>query len=234
MLRVENLSVQHGAFRALFDVSLSVPDQAIVSIVGANGAGKTTLLNAISGLLRPSSGHVWFDDLELTSMRGHRIARQGIVQVPEGRKLFPEMTVIDNLLSAAMHPRAKPDRRRTLEEVFDLFSVLRERGNQLARTLSGGEQQMLAIGRGLMAKPRLLMLDEPSLGLAPLLVRQIFAVVQELKRRGHTVLLVEQNVRQSLLIADYAYVLEVGRVAFEGPGHEVLHDEHIRQAYLGR
>jgi len=234
MLKVENLSVQHGAFKALFDVSLSVPDQSIVSIVGANGAGKTTLLNTVSGLLRPSSGHVWFDDLELTSMRGHRIARQGIVQVPEGRKLFPEMTVTDNLLSAAMHPRAKPDRQRTLEEVFDLFPVLRERGSQLARTLSGGEQQMLAIGRGLMAKPRLLMLDEPSLGLAPLLVRQIFAVVQELRRRGHTVLLVEQNVRQSLLIADYAYVLEVGRVAFEGPGQEVLHDQHIRQAYLGR
>ena len=234
MLKVEDLSVQHGAFKALFDISLSVPDRAIVSILGANGAGKTTLLNAVSGLLRPSSGQVWFDDLQLTSMRCHRIAREGIVQVPEGRKLFPEMTVLDNLLCAAMHPRAKSGRQQTLEEVNDLFPVLKERGNQLARTLSGGEQQMLAIGRGLMAKPRLLMLDEPSLGLAPLLVRQIFAVVQALRRRGHTVLLVEQNVRQSLLIADYAYVLEVGRIAYEGPAQEALLDEHIQKAYLGR
>lgn len=234
MLKVENLSVQYGAFKALHNVSLTVQDGLIVSIVGANGAGKTTLLNTISGLLRPVQGRIYYDGTELTAMPAHQIARFGIVQVPEGRKLFPAMTVQDNLLTAAMYPRAKAGRERTLEEVYELFPVLRDRRHQLARTLSGGEQQMLAIGRSIMAKPRLIMLDEPSLGLAPLIVRQIFEVVQELKRRGQTVLLVEQNVRHSLLIADYAYVLEVGQVVLEGPGRGVLNDDHIRQAYLGR
>lgn len=234
MLRVESLSVQYGAFKALHNVSLTVQDGLIVSIVGANGAGKTTLLNTISGLLKPVQGHIYYDATELTAMPAHQIARFGIVQVPEGRKLFPAMTVQDNLLTAAMYPRAKASRERTLEEVYELFPVLRERRHQLARTLSGGEQQMLAIGRSIMARPRLIMLDEPSLGLAPLIVRQIFEVVQELRRRGQTVLLVEQNVRHSLLIADYAYVLEVGQVVLEGPGREVLNDDHIRRAYLGR
>ena len=234
MLRVESLSVQYGAFKALHNVSLTVEDGLIVSIVGANGAGKTTLLNTISGLLKPVQGRIYYDGTELTAMPAHQIARFGIVQVPEGRKLFPAMTVQDNLLTAAMYPRAKADRQRTLEEVYELFPVLRDRRHQLARTLSGGEQQMLAIGRSIMARPRLIMLDEPSLGLAPLVVRQIFEVVQELKRRGQTVLLVEQNVRHSLLIADYAYVLEVGQVVLEGPGREVLNDDHIRRAYLGR
>lgn len=234
MLRVESLSVQYGAFKALHNVSLTVQDGLIVSIVGANGAGKTTLLNTISGLLKPVQGHIYYDGTELTAMPAHQIARFGIVQVPEGRKLFPAMTVQDNLLTAAMYPRAKSGRERTLEEVYELFPVLRERRHQLARTLSGGEQQMLALGRSIMARPRLIMLDEPSLGLAPLIVRQIFEVVQELRRRGQTVLLVEQNVRHSLLIADYAYVLEVGRVVLEGPGREVLNNDHIRRAYLGR
>ncbi len=234
MLKVENLRVQYGAFQALRDVSLTVEDGRIVSIVGANGAGKTTLLNTISGLLKPVQGRIYYDDVELTAMPPHQVARFGVVQVPEGRKLFPAMTVRDNLLTAAMHPRAKADRERTLEEVFSLFPVLRDRSNQPARTLSGGEQQMLAIGRSIMARPRLIMLDEPSLGLAPLVVRQIFEVVRELKRRGQTVLLVEQNVRHSLLIADYAYVLEVGQVVLQGPGHDVLNDDHIRRAYLGR
>ncbi|MGQ9599411.1 MAG: ABC transporter ATP-binding protein [Anaerolineae bacterium] len=234
MLRIDSLSVQYGAFKALHNVSLTVQDGLIVSIVGANGAGKTTLLNTISGLLRPVQGRIYYDETELTAMPAHQIARFGIVQVPEGRKLFPAMTVQDNLLTAAMYPRAKASRQRTLEEVYQLFPVLRDRSHQLARTLSGGEQQMLAIGRSIMAKPRLIMLDEPSLGLAPLIVRQIFEVVQELKRRGQTVLLVEQNVRHSLLIADYAYVLEVGHVILEGPGHKVLNDDHIRRAYLGR
>lgn len=234
MLRVDSLSVQYGAFKALHNVSLTVQDGLIVSIVGANGAGKTTLLNTISGLLRPVQGRIYYDETELTAMPAHQIARFGIVQVPEGRKLFPAMTVQDNLLTAAMYPRAKASRQRTLEEVYQLFPVLRDRSHQLARTLSGGEQQMLAIGRSIMAKPRLIMLDEPSLGLAPLIVRQIFEVVQELKRRGQTVLLVEQNVRHSLLISDYAYVLEVGHVILEGPSHKVLNDDHIRRAYLGR
>ncbi len=234
MLRVDNLSVQYGAFRALQDVSLNVDEGLIVSIVGANGAGKTTLLNTVSGLLQPVSGHVYMDADELTGLAGHDVARKGIVQVPEGRKLFPDMTVKDNLLTASMYGDAKKRRAESMQEVYELFPVLKQREQQLARTLSGGEQQMLAIGRGVMAKPRLLMLDEPSLGLAPLLVRQMFEVAKELKRRGLTVLLVEQNVRQSLLVADYAYVMEVGRVALHGPAQEILHDEHIRKAYLGR
>ena len=234
MLEVENINVQYGAFKALYDVSLTVEDGLIVSIVGANGAGKTTLLNTISGLLRPTSGKITFDGIELTALPGHKIVHEGVVQIPEGRKLFPDMTVYDNLISGAMHPRAKAGRGDTIEEVFDLFPVLRERRDQLARTLSGGEQQMLAIGRGLMSRPKLLMLDEPSLGLAPLLVRQIFQVVPELRARGLTILLVEQNVRHSLTVADYAYVLETGRVVLSGPGREVLEDEHTRRAYLGR
>ncbi len=234
MLRVEKLNVQYGAFRALYDVSLTVEDGLIVSIVGANGAGKTTLLNTISGLLTPTSGKVYFNDTELTALPGHEIVRLGVAQIPEGRKLFPDMSVRDNLIAGAMHPRAKEERENTMEEVFELFPVLRERGSQLAKTLSGGEQQMLAIGRGLMSRPQLLMLDEPSLGLAPLLVRQIFEVVKELKERGLTILLVEQNVRHSLTISDHAYVLETGHVVLSGPGQEVLEDEHTRKAYIGR
>ncbi len=234
MLNIQNLCVQYGAFKALTDVSLTVEQGLIVSIVGANGAGKTTLLNTISGLLRPTAGRILFEGVDLTTLPGHKIVHLGAVQIPEGRKLFPDMSVYDNLISGAMHPRAKPGREETLETVLELFPVLRERRNQLARTLSGGEQQMLAIGRGLMARPRLLMLDEPSLGLAPLVVRQIFDVVQELKGRGLTILLVEQNVRQSLTVADYAYVLETGRVVLSGPAGEVLENEHTRRAYLGR
>jgi branched-chain amino acid transport system ATP-binding protein len=234
LLEVENINVQYGAFKALYDVSLTVEDGLVVSIVGANGAGKTTLLNTISGLLKPTLGNITFDGVGLTGLPGHKIVHEGVVQIPEGRKLFPDMTVYDNLISGAMHPRARAGREETIEEVFDLFPVLRERRNQLAKTLSGGEQQMLAIGRGVMSQPRLLMLDEPSLGLAPLLVRQIFEIVQELKGRGLTILLVEQNVRQSLAIADYAYVLETGRIVLSGPGQEILKDEHTRRAYLGR
>jgi branched-chain amino acid transport system ATP-binding protein len=234
LLRVENLNVQYGAFRALYDVSLTVEDGLIVSIVGANGAGKTTLLNTISGLLTPTSGKVYFNDTELTALPGHEVVRLGVVQIPEGRKLFPDMSVHDNLIAGAMHPRAKEGRDKTVEEVFGLFPVLKERRTQLAKTLSGGEQQMLAIGRGLMSRPDLLMLDEPSLGLAPLLVRQIFEVVKELKERGLTILLVEQNVRHSLTISDYAYVLETGHVVLSGTGRAVLEDEHTKKAYIGR
>jgi branched-chain amino acid transport system ATP-binding protein len=234
VLEVENLNVQYGAFKALYDVSLTVENGLIVSIVGANGAGKTTLLNTISGLLKPTSGRITFDGVELTAVPGHKVVHHGVVHIPEGRKLFSDMSVYDNLISGAMHPRAKPSREETVESVFELFPVLRERRTQLARTLSGGEQQMLAIGRGLMSRPRLLMLDEPSLGLAPLLVRHIFEVVQQLKTRELTILLVEQNVRQSLAIADYAYVLETGQVVLSGPGREVLENEHTKRAYLGR
>ena len=233
MLEVENLSVQYAAFKALESVSLSVDDGLIVSIVGANGAGKSTLINAISAMIRPKEGRVIFDGETLSTMAPHDVVRLGVVQVPEGRKLFPDLTVFENLLVGGSHKRAKAERSATLEEVYDLFSVLRERHSQLARTLSGGEQQMLAIGRAMMSKPKLLMMDEPSLGLAPIVVQSIFAVVTELKRRGLTILLVEQNIRHSLQIADYAYVLETGRVVLEGTGQEVLADEHTTAAYIG-
>jgi branched-chain amino acid transport system ATP-binding protein len=233
LLRVTDLSVQYAAFKALHGVSLQVDDGLIVSIVGANGAGKSTLINTISGLLRPSHGNIMLDDVDLTTMPAHEIVRNGVVQVPEGRKLFPEMTVYENLLIGGSHKRAKAVRNQTVEEVYDLFPVLKERHGQLARTLSGGEQQMLAIGRAMMSLPKILMMDEPSLGLAPIIVQNIFNVVLELKKRGLTVMLVEQNIRHSLQISDRAYVLETGAVVLEGTGQEVLADEHTKAAYIG-
>lgn len=233
MLTVEELSVNYGAFRALNRISLHVPEGKVVSIVGANGAGKTTLINTISGLLSPTTGRILLDGATISSLPGHQIAALGIAQVPEGRKLFPAMTVYENLLLGAYTPRARAQRATTLEEVFDLFPILRERQRQVAHTLSGGQQQMVAVGRALMMKPRLLMFDEPSLGLAPLVVRDIFATLKTLKTRGLTILLVEQNVRQSLQVADYAYVLETGQVVLEGTGAAVAENEHTRRAYLG-
>jgi len=233
VLKVEQLSVKYGAFYALRDVSLTIEDGNITTIAGANGAGKTTLINTISGVLKPLSGHLTFENVELTRLKGHEIASLGVVQVPEGRKLFPEMTVYENLMMGGYNPRARPLRAESMEQAFQLFPVLRERSKQLARTLSGGEQQMLSIGRAMMAKPRLLMFDEPSLGLAPLLVREIFGSIERLKAQGLTILLVEQNIRHSLQIADYAYVLETGQVVLEGTGREVMENEHTKKAYLG-
>jgi branched-chain amino acid transport system ATP-binding protein len=233
LLDISNLSVQYEAFKALQDVSLKVEEGKIISIVGANGAGKTTLINTISGLLHPISGRITFNGMELTAIPAHKVAHEGIVQIPEGRKIFPEMSVLDNLLSGASHPRAKAQRNDSLQQAFELFPLLKERKSQVAKSLSGGEQQMLAIARGLMSKPKLLMLDEPSLGLAPIMVKQIFEVTQTLRTLGLTILLVEQNVYQSLMISDYTYVLETGRVVLEGKGKEILNHEHIRQAYLG-
>jgi branched-chain amino acid transport system ATP-binding protein len=233
VLKVEQLSVKYGAFYALRDVSLTIEDGNITTIAGANGAGKTTLINTISGVIKPVSGRLMFENVELTRMQGHEIASLGVVQVPEGRKLFPEMTVYENLMMGGYNQRARPLRAETMETVFQLFPVLRERSKQSARTLSGGEQQMLAIGRAMMAKPRLLMFDEPSLGLAPLLVREIFSSIEKLKSQGLTILLVEQNIRHSLQIADYAYVLETGQVVLQGTGREVMENEHTKKAYLG-
>ncbi len=233
MLKVENLSVQYTAFKALQDVSLEVDAGLIVSIVGANGSGKSTLINTISGLLRPTAGRVRFEDQVLSEMSPHDIVRFGVVQVPEGRKLFPDLTVLENLLVGGSHKRAKEVRTQTLDEVLALFPVLGERQSQLARTLSGGEQQMLAIGRAMMSKPKLLMMDEPSLGLAPIVVQSIFGVVKKLKELGLTILLVEQNIRHSLQISDYAYVLETGQIVLQGTGAAVLADEHTTAAYLG-
>jgi branched-chain amino acid transport system ATP-binding protein len=233
MLTVENLSVNYGAFRALQDVSLTIPAGKVVSIVGVNGAGKTTLINTISGLLKPMTGVLRFEGNDITPLSGHKIADLGIVQVPEGRKLFPDMTVYENLVLGGFLPRVRAQRQSTMQEIFTLFPVLQQRQTQLAKTLSGGEQQMLAIGRALMSKPKLIMFDEPSLGLAPLLVKAIFNVIQQLKAASLTILLVEQNVHQSLQIADYAYVLETGQVVLEGPGREVAENEHTKRAYLG-
>lgn len=233
MLAVQNLSVKYGAFHALRDLTLSIPEGQVVSIVGANGAGKTTLINTISGLIRPVSGAILFNGNDLTRMEGHAIASLGIAQVPEGRKLFPDMSVYENLLLGGYSGRARSQRAESMEQVMELFPILRTRKNQLARTLSGGEQQMLAIGRAIMMRPRLMMFDEPSLGLAPLIVRNIFEAITTLKRDGMTILLVEQNVRQSLQIADYAYVLETGHITLEGSGQEVLDNDHTRKAYLG-
>ncbi|MGB9591137.1 MAG: ABC transporter ATP-binding protein [Candidatus Kryptoniota bacterium] len=233
MLEINNLSVKYGAFKALDNISLKVPEGKIVSIVGANGAGKTTLLKTISGLLKPQSGSILFRGCELTSYPAHKIVHLGVVQVPEGRKLFPEMTVLDNLLCGGIHPNAKKLREQYLENAFALFPRLHERKNQQAKSLSGGEQQMLAIARGLVSAPMLLMLDEPSLGLAPIMVKQIFEIVKKLNASGLTILLVEQNVHQSLLISDYAYVLETGRIVLEGEARNLLQQESVRQAYLG-
>jgi branched-chain amino acid transport system ATP-binding protein len=233
MLSVENLRVQYGAFAALQDVTLSIKKGQVVSIVGANGAGKTTLINTISGLLRAVSGKILFEDQDLLHLEGHTIATMGIAQVPEGRKLFTDMTVYENLLMGSYSSRAKADRERSLDMVFELFPILKSRDKQLARTLSGGEQQMLAIGRAVMMRPRLMMFDEPSLGLAPIIVQNIFEVIQRLKATGMTILLVEQNVRQSLQISDYAYVLETGRIVLKGTGREVMDNDHTRKAYLG-
>lgn len=233
MLTISNLAVQYGAFRALHNISLTVEERKLISIIGANGAGKTTLINTISGLLRPVAGEILFEGQSITQLESYVIAELGIIQVPEGRKLFPDMTVYENLLMGSYTKRAKQFRQESLELVYHLFPILEKRMKQLAGTLSGGEQQMLAIGRAVMAKPRLIMFDEPSLGLAPLLVRTIYQIIQQLKESGMTILLVEQNVRQSLQISDYAYVLESGQIILAGPSEEVLQNEHTRQAYLG-
>jgi branched-chain amino acid transport system ATP-binding protein len=234
LLRVEGLEVGYGPLTVLRDVSLEVGRGEIVAVIGANGAGKTTLLKGISGLLPPARGHVEFDGADITRERPHAIVRRGVAQVPEGRQVFAQLSVRDNLeLGAFAWSRGGPARQAEIERVVALFPILRERAAQLAGTLSGGQQQMLAIGRALMSRPKLLLLDEPSLGLAPMVVRTIFEVILELKERGLGVLLVEQNARAALGMADRGYVLETGRVAGSGTGEALLHDEQVRQSYLG-
>ena len=233
VLELQDVHTFYGDLQALFTVSLDVRDKEIVALVGANAAGKTTTLRVISGLLPPRGGRVTFEGAELGDVRAHRRVDLGIVQVPEGRHLFPFMTVTENLLLGAHAARARDDRERSLRYVYALFPVLAERKQQLAGSLSGGEQQMCAIGRALMAKPRLLMLDEPTLGLAPVLVAKIFETVRTINADGVTVLLVEQNVRQALTLAHRACVLESGRVVLDGPARELLGDERLKRAYLG-
>jgi branched-chain amino acid transport system ATP-binding protein len=235
LLEARNVSTFYGQIQALDEVDLQVGEGEIVAIIGANGAGKTTLLNTICGVHPPKEGEVIFRDQDITRLPAERVVRLGISHVPERRQVFGTMSTLDNL--GAYHryrKEKKEDIEAEMEYIFELFPILKERQKQMAGTLSGGEQQMLAIGRGLMAKPQLLLLDEPSLGLAPLLVREIFRVMADLREHGTTILLVEQNAKAALRIADRAYVLETGQVALEGTAEELLADERVQSAYLGK
>jgi len=237
MLRIRNLEAGYGNLRVLRRVSMHVNPGEIVTIIGANGAGKTTLLNTISGLLRAQSGEMAFSGVDISSVAAHRRVFMGCSLVPEGRQVFATMTVAENLALGAYVRHRRGQRREameTLEHVYSLFPRLRERAAQLAGTLSGGEQQMLAMGRALMAGPSLIMMDEPSMGLAPLVVREIFNIIGRLRKEGNTVLLVEQNAKASLKIADRGYVLETGRIILQGPAAELLENREVQRAYLGR
>lgn len=233
LLDLNNVTSKYGDMTALRDVSLSVTEGHIVSIVGSNGAGKTTLINTISGVISCINGNIVFGGKEIHRLSPHNIVEEGIIQVPEGRLLFPDMTVLENLELGAFNRRARKEIPKLLKTVFNYFPKLEDRANQLAGTLSGGEQQMVSIGRGLMAKPKLLMLDEPSLGLSPLVVKTVFETISKIKSDGITVLLVEQNVLQSLLISDDVYVLENGSIILNGRGKDLVSDPRIREAYLG-
>jgi len=234
LLEVRDLSVSYGAIEALRGVNISVPEGGIVAVLGSNGGGKSTLLKKISGLIPAAGGAVLFDGEDISRMSPERVTRKGIVQAPEGRQIFGELTVFENLQIGAFTVKDRAAREANLEKVYGYFPVLRERAAQVSATLSGGEQQMLAIGRALMSSPRLLILDEPSLGLAPLIVRDIFRIVTEFRDEGTTVLIVEQNALQTLKISDYAYVLQVGTVVNEGPAAQLREDPALVEAYLGR
>jgi branched-chain amino acid transport system ATP-binding protein len=237
MLRIKNLHAYYGRIKALDNVSLHVRPGEIVSLIGANGAGKSTILNTISGLIRCSQGEIKFEGKEINKLRPEKVVAAGISQVPEGRQIFGPLTVLENLELGAFLRFKKKEKEaiaRDLDWVFQLFPRLKERSGQIAGTLSGGEQQMLAIGRALMAKPKLLLLDEPSMGLAPLIVKDIMNTVSELRRSGVTVLMVEQNARASLTISDRGYVLETGRVVLQGPSDELMNDSDVKRAYLGK
>jgi len=233
VLEVDNIDVYYGELQALWGVSLHIDEGEFISLVGSNGAGKTTTLRTISGLLTPRRGKIIFAGKDVTGWPPHRIAQEGLAHIPEGRQLFPRLTVLENLKMGAYTPRARERFDETLEFVFTLFPRLKERRDQIAGTMSGGERQMLAIARGLMLRPKLLMLDEPSLGLAPKLVQRVMDTLRRLHEEGLTILLVEQNVRYALELADRGYVLETGRVVMEGGGRELLEDPRIKKAYLG-
>lgn len=232
MIKVNNVSVHYGGIVALDDISLTIPDEKIVSIVGANGAGKSTTINAISGMVKIERGTI-VENGESLHIPPQQIVKRGIVQVPEGRKIFPAITVEENLILGAYIVKDQKVIERNMEKVFRIFPILKERKNQPGGTLSGGEQQMLAFARALMSDPKVLLLDEPSLGLAPMFVLEIFNMIQDLNREGHTILLVEQNAQKALSIADYAYVLETGRIVSEGEGRKIADDPIVKKAYLG-
>jgi len=236
MLSVEKLSVYYGGIQALKGVSLEVKEREIVSVLGANGAGKSTLLMAISGVLSPRQGSIFFEGTDITRQMAGRIVRLGLCQVPEGREIFKSLTTFDNLRMGTYHHFRKSPRKEIeedIERVYTLFPILKDRRKQLAGTLSGGEQQMLAIGRGLMSRPKLMMLDEPSLGLAPIVVEEIFRTLSELNAMGVTLLLIEQNARAALKIAGRGYIMETGKIALEGRAADLLENEHVVSAYLG-
>lgn len=233
MLAIRDLHVYYGGIHALNGVSLDVPDGQIVSLIGANGAGKSTTLKAIMALVSKAEGHIYWDDTDITSMKTKDIVGEGIILCPEGRKIFPDLTVEENLSAGAYLRKDKEQIAKDREWVYSLFPRLKERTWQLGATLSGGEQQMLAVGRALMSKPKLLMLDEPSLGLAPLIIKDIFNIIQQIKEAGVNVLLIEQNANAALEISDYAYVMETGNITMAGPGKALLADERVKHAYLG-
>lgn len=233
MLKVEGIDVFYGDLQVLWDVSFEVKEGEILVLVGANGAGKSTTLKTLSSLLTPSSGRILFQDQPIHDLKPFQVLEKGVAQVPEGRRLFGEMSVEENLFMGSLSPHAKAKRNQTLEWIYELFPRVKERRKQAAGTLSGGEQQMVAIGRGLMSLPKLLMFDEPSLGLSPLLVEHIFELVKKVNQEGLTVLLVEQNVHHTLAMCDRAYVLENGRVSLTGTGTELMANPHVREAYLG-
>jgi len=231
MLKIEDLKVNYGGIEAVKGISFEVPENEIVTLIGANGAGKSTTVRTISGLLKPAAGKITFDGDDITGLPPYEIVSKGITLVPEGRRVFPDLTVLENLKAGAY--LRKDDIKQDLEWVYELFPRLKERSWQAAGTLSGGEQQMLAVGRALMSKPKLMMMDEPSMGLAPLIVKDIFDIIKEIVRQGVTILLIEQNANMALQTANDAYVLEVGKITMKGTGKELLDNEEVRKAYLG-
>jgi branched-chain amino acid transport system ATP-binding protein len=233
LLEVSGLSVFYGGIHALKEIFLTVPRGKIITLIGANGAGKSTALRTISGLVEARQGKILFQGREIQNMAAHRIAREGISMVPEGRRIFVNLSVEENLLMGAYSQKMGEEERRNIEQVYQLFPKLAERKKQKGGTLSGGEQQMLALGRGLMSRPDLLMLDEPSLGLAPKLVREVFGIIRNIHEKGMTILLIEQNAKAALKVADYGYVLQTGRIFMEGSGSDLLQNPSVREAYLG-
>ena len=233
MLELNNINAGYGGFQALFGISMKVEKGEAVAVIGANGAGKTTLLRVISGLLPATSGAMQFESVSLTAIAPHKVIEAGIAHVPENRRLFPRLSVEDNLRMGAYTPKARARYKDRLDYVYGLFPRMKERRDQFAGTMSGGEQQMCAIGRALMSEPKLILLDEPSMGLAPVIVQQVFELVRKIRAEGYTVLIVEQNVQQVLKVADRAYLIEVGRIATSGSAKELLSNDEIRKAYLG-
>ena len=233
MLKVKDLKVRYGMIEAIKGISFEVDDSEIVTLIGANGAGKTTTMHTISGLIKAASGSIELDGRDITKMPAHKIVEMGIAQCPERRRVFAQQSVEDNLFLGAYTRKDKDEIRKDLENVYELFPRLKERSTQMAGTLSGGEQQMLAMGRALMAKPKIMLLDEPSMGLSPLLVREIFDIIKNINSQGVTILLVEQNAKMALSIANRAYVIETGRIVMSGTGEELLNSEDIKKAYLG-